>query len=104
MIRIVNRFIPVWAQKRVTGLLCRVKNVSLLSQDGVGLFPDAVTVRGQKHLEELMLVRQLGYRAVFVLCLHSGIEKLMPADQIDPVAARYSVRRRGVEILAYGPL
>ena len=36
-----------------------VKNVSLLSQDGVGLFPDAVTVRGQKHLEELMLVRQL---------------------------------------------
>ena len=35
-----------------------VKNVSLLSQDGVGLFPDAVTVRGQKHLEELMLVRQ----------------------------------------------
>ena len=43
-----------------------VKNVSLMSQDGVGLFPDAVTVRGQKHLEELMLVRQLGYRAVLL--------------------------------------
>ena len=81
-----------------------VKNVSLLSQDGVGLFPDAVTVRGQKHLEELMLVRQLGYRAVMLFCVqHSGIEKLMPADQIDPVygALLRKAAAEGVEILAY---
>lgn len=81
-----------------------VKNVSLLSQDGVGLFPDAVTVRGQKHLEELMLVRQQGYRAVLLFCVqHLGIEKLMPADQIDPVygALLRKAAAEGVEILAY---
>ena len=81
-----------------------VKNVSLLSQDGVGLFPDAVTVRGQKHLEELMLVRQQGYRAVLLFCVqHSGIERLMPADQIDPVygALLRKAAVEGVEILAY---
>ena len=82
-----------------------VKNVSLLSQDGVGLFPDAVTVRGQKHLEELMLVRQQGYRAVLLFCVqHSGITRLMPADQIDPIygALLRKAAAEGVEILAYG--
>lgn len=82
-----------------------VKNVSLLLQDGVGLFPDAVTVRGQKHLEELMLVRQQGYRAVLLFCVqHSGVERVMPADQIDPVygALLRKAASEGVEILAYG--
>ena len=82
-----------------------VKNVSLLSQDRVGLFPDAVTVRGQKHLEELMLVRRQGYRAVLLFCVqHSGIEKLMPADQIDPVYGGLlrKASAEGVEVLAYG--
>jgi len=82
-----------------------VKNVSLLSQDGVGLFPDAVTARGQKHLEELILVREQGYRAVLLFCVqHSGIERLMPADQIDPVYGRLlrKASAEGVEVLAYG--
>ena len=82
-----------------------VKNVSLLSQDGVGLFPDAVTTRGQKHLEELILVRQQGYRAVLLFCVqHSGIERLMPADQIDPVYGGLlrKASAEGVEVLAYG--
>ena len=92
-------------EKELPECYVEVKNVSLLSQDGVGLFPDAVTLRGQKHLEELTLVRRLGYRAVLLFCVqHSGIARLMPADQIDPVygALLRKAAAEGVEILAYG--
>ena len=92
-------------EKELPECYVEVKNVSLLSQDGVGLFPDAVTVRGQKHLEELTLVRQQGYRAVLLFCVqHSGITRLMPADQIDPIygALLRKAAAAGVEILAYG--
>ena len=82
-----------------------VKNVSLKVQDGVGLFPDAVTVRGQKHLKELMFARKQGFRAVLVFCVqHTGIERIMPADQIDPIYGdllRQAVSE-GVEVMAYG--
>ena len=41
-----------------------VKNVTLLADNGRALFPDAATVRGQKHLRELMEMVRLGHRAV----------------------------------------
>jgi sugar fermentation stimulation protein A len=82
-----------------------VKNVSLGVGGGLGLFPDAVTVRGQKHLRELVAVKSSGQRAVLLFCVqHSGIERVAPADSIDP---GYGVLLReaaaaGVELLAYG--
>ena len=72
---------------------------------GLGLFPDAVTTRGQKHLEELMLIKKSGARAILFFCVqHTGIEKVSPADDIDP---KYSTLLRkamaeGVESIAYG--
>ena len=81
-----------------------VKNVSLGMENGVGLFPDAVTARGQKHLEELMSVKKSGARAMLFFCVqHTGIEKVSPADDIDP---KYSALLRmamaeGVESIAY---
>ena len=82
-----------------------VKNVSLGMKAGLGLFPDAVTTRGQKHLEELMLIKKSGARAILFFCVqHTGIEKVSPADDIDP---KYSTLLRkamaeGVESIAYG--
>ena len=53
-----------------------VKNVSLGFGSGLGLFPDAVTTRGQKHLQELVRVKQSGCRAVLLFCVqHTGICK-----------------------------
>ncbi len=50
-----------------------VKSVTLLQQ-GHGYFPDAVTVRGQKHLRELSQIARSGQRAVlFFAVLHSGL-------------------------------
>ncbi|MEQ8314356.1 MAG: DNA/RNA nuclease SfsA [Gammaproteobacteria bacterium] len=81
-----------------------VKNVSLGMSAGLGVFPDAVTSRGQKHLRELMLMREQGFRAVLFFCVqHTGIDRVEPADDIDPeyAALLREAASRGVEILAY---
>jgi sugar fermentation stimulation protein A len=81
-----------------------VKNVSLGLGDGLGSFPDAVTARGQKHLQELLHMHSLGHRAVLLFCVqHSGIRRIIPADNIDPEYGRLlrEVASKGVEVIAY---
>lgn len=82
-----------------------VKSVTLGRADGLGLFPDAVTSRGTKHLRELMAVAAAGDRAVLLFCAqHTGIDRVAPADQVDPVYGRTlrEAAAAGVEIIAYG--
>ena len=80
-----------------------VKNVTL-AEDGLALFPDAVTVRGQKHLTELMDVVRAGERGVIFFVVQRGdCIAMAPADRIDP---RYGALLResvaaGVDALAY---
>ncbi|MCG3721725.1 DNA/RNA nuclease SfsA [Vibrio cincinnatiensis] len=92
-----------------------VKSVTLLDEHpftdnelalsmGQGYFPDAVTLRGQKHLRELTEMAKNGSRAVLLFTvLHSGIEKVSAAHHID---ANYSqlltmAQEAGVEVLCY---
>ena len=82
-----------------------VKSVTLITDDnGLGIFPDAVTLRGQKHLRELIKVATTGHRAVLMFCVqHTGIKQVAPADNIDPEYSnllRQAVKQ-GVEVLAY---
>lgn len=80
-----------------------VKSVTLEMEDGLGAFPDAVSERARKHLRELMVMRAQGQRAVLVFCAqHTGIERVAPADHIDPKygeTLREAVRE-GVEVVA----
>ncbi len=80
-----------------------VKNVTL-AVDRVAAFPDAVSLRGAKHLQELMRLRQDGHRAVLLFVIQRGdCSAIRPADEIDPEygrVLRQSVRT-GVEVLAY---
>ncbi|MFI8417889.1 DNA/RNA nuclease SfsA [Serratia sp. NPDC078593] len=81
-----------------------VKSVTLLQQQQ-GYFPDAVTLRGQKHLRELQSVVESGQRAVlFFAVLHSGIDRVAPAHHIDAHYATLlsQVQQRGVEVVCYG--
>jgi sugar fermentation stimulation protein A len=81
-----------------------VKNVTLAGEGGMGYFPDAVSLRGQKHLRELMAMKAVGMRAVLVFCVaHTGIEAVKPADHIDPTYGRLlrAAADAGVEVLAY---
>lgn len=81
-----------------------VKNVTYGLSSGRGLFPDAVSTRGCKHLRELMGVAAQGQRAVLLFCVqHSGIQWVEPADDVDPLYAA-TLRQaldNGVEVLAY---
>jgi len=80
-----------------------VKNVTLV-QNGVGLFPDAVTSRGTKHLRELMTVVEQGSRAIIFFCVQrNDCIEVRPADHIDEDYA-HTLREAlasGVEALAY---
>src|SRR5690554_1255231 len=81
-----------------------VKSVTLMEAPGQGLFPDAISDRGSKHLRELMALVQQGYRAVLLFCVqHTGIEWVEPADGIEPVYGKYlrEAVAMGVEVLAY---
>lgn len=80
-----------------------VKNVTLV-EDGIGLFPDAVSSRGSKHLRELAHVARSGQRAVIFFCLQRrDASEVRPADHIDPEygAGLRSALAAGVEALAY---
>jgi len=84
--------------------LVEVKNVTLTEAGDVACFPDAVTVRGQKHLRELMLAYAEGYRAVIFFLVQRGeATAFTPADAIDPEYGRLlrQVAKVGVEVLAY---
>ncbi len=61
-----------------------VKNVSL-AESGVARFPDAVTTRGQKHLQDLMRLKAEGNGAEIVFVIQrQGCTSFTPADDIDP--------------------
>jgi sugar fermentation stimulation protein A len=80
-----------------------VKSVTLL-EDNQGYFPDAVTLRGQKHLRELIAVAAKGHRAVLLFAvLHSGINDVKPAEHIDLKYTKllHEASQQGVEIIAY---
>ncbi|EXU75680.1 DNA/RNA nuclease SfsA [Erwinia mallotivora] len=86
-----------------TNCYIEVKSVTLC-QNGKGYFPDAVTVRGQKHLRELGRMAENDQRAVlFFAVLHSGIEDVTPARHIDAHYAELlaQAQRSGVEVLCY---
>jgi len=81
-----------------------VKNVTLV-EDGIALFPDAVSTRGTKHLRELAAMAGRGFRAVIFFCVQRNDAcEVRPADRIDPLYGRTlrEVLAQGVESLAYG--
>lgn len=86
-----------------------VKSCTLLDereQAGDGYFPDAVTTRGQKHLRELIEMKQQGFRSVLIFAvLHSGIKRVQAAEFIDK---KYAIlfkqaQEEGVEVICYFP-
>lgn len=83
--------------------LVEIKNCTLV-ENGVGYFPDAVTARGAKHLEELARLAAAGERAIiFVLVQRGDATTFSPADHIDPTWSGLlrKVLGLGVELLAY---
>lgn len=80
-----------------------VKSVTLSRAPGLAEFPDSVTARGLKHLEELSKVAQSGARAVmFYLVQRTDCDRVAIAGDIDPAyhAGLMRARAAGVEVMA----
>lgn len=78
-----------------------VKNVTLMREAGLAEFPDAVTTRGAKHLDELAAMVAEGHRAVMVYLVNRpDCTRFTLAADIDPAYAKgfATARARGVEI------
>lgn len=85
-------------------LWLEVKNVHLVRQPGLAEFPDSVTVRGARHLNELACRAAAGDRAMlFYVIQHTGCVRLRVARDIDPgyADAHDRAMAAGVEALAY---
>jgi len=78
-----------------------IKNCTLV-EEGIAMFPDAVTTRGQKHLEELEHLVSQGHRGViFYLIQRMDARGFKPADMIDKIYAQKLKKavKNGVEII-----
>lgn len=84
---------------------CYVEVKSITFVKGtLGMFPDAVTTRGQKHVRELLAMKKQGHRAVVLFAgLHDGFDRFKIAEFIDPEYDRLlkNAKSQGVEAYAY---
>jgi sugar fermentation stimulation protein A len=81
-----------------------VKNVHLMRDPGLAEFPDSVTKRGAKHLDELAAMVAAGHRAMMLYCVQrTDCDRLALAGDLDPGYAAAFVRARaaGVEAMAW---
>lgn len=81
-----------------------VKNVSL-AEEGVALFPDAVTERGQKHIEELIKLMEQGHSAeMLYIVQREDCNTFRAAHEIDPTYASLlkQAKAKGLIVTAIG--
>ena len=99
-----NSRVDLWLAKDGQQCFVEVKNVTLVEEDGVYYFPDAVTTRGLKHLHELIQMVKDGQRAVMLFLIQRSDGTIFrPADHIDAEYGRMLrvAFEQGVEILPY---
>lgn len=92
--------LDIFASKPGEECFVEVKNVTL-REENMALFPDAVTLRGQKHLKTLTKLREKGLRAVIVYVVQRmDVNSFAPAENIDPAYSETlrMAYKKGVEI------
>ena len=86
--------------------LMEVKGCTLAAdlEQGTGLFPDAPTERGVKHLEELAAAAKKGYHCSIAFVIQmNGIRRVLPNDETHPEfgQARLRAGAAGVKVLFF---
>lgn len=80
-----------------------VKGVTLV-EDGIALFPDAPTLRGTRHLQELIKLKSQGKRAIVLfICMRNDPAIFSPNWITDPIFSKQleTAANKGVEVLVY---
>lgn len=97
-----SRF-DIFAQNHREQCFVEIKNVSL-NEGGVAMFPDSVTLRGQKHLDTLRAAKAAGIRAVLLFVIQrTDVHSFAPAAHIDPAYAQklQEAINGGVEVIPW---
>ncbi len=84
-------------------LLLEVKGCTLV-EEGLAKFPDAPTLRGKRHVEELIKAKQDGFNsAVLFLIMRDDAVEFSPNWEMDPEFSNTLKisKEKGVEIIAY---
>jgi len=81
-----------------------VKNVTLLRRNTIAEFPDAITLRGIKHLNELIKAKKKGYQSyILYLIQRNDCKSFKIASDIDEeyLLVLNNALKNGVKILCY---
>lgn len=79
-----------------------VKNVHLMRTHRLAEFPDTVTARGARHLEELGRMRESGFRAIMVYLIQRGdCDRFRICSELDPAYGAAFAKARGLGVEAY---
>ena len=81
-----------------------VKNVTLKRKNKIAEFPDSITSRGTKHLNELINATKKGFKAYLLFVIQrNDCDKFQVAGDIDPVYAQTLIKavNNNVKILCY---
>ncbi|WP_419763670.1 MAG: DNA/RNA nuclease SfsA [Arcobacter sp.] len=99
----VNSRIDILLENENEKCYVEVKSVSL-KIDNTLAFPDAVTTRGKKHLDELVSMVELGHRAVMLYVIQRTDN--LPFRIANEIDKKYSetlkeAMKKGVEVIVY---
>ena len=81
-----------------------VKNVTLSRKNKIAEFPDAITSRGLKHIEELLRAKQKGFEIyLFFVIQRNDCSKFQLAKDIDPKYCELLIKavKKNLKILCY---
>ncbi len=97
-----NSRFDLYVESPLRRAFVEVKGVTL-EEDNVVRFPDAPTLRGIKHVEELIHCMEEGYEAYLLLVIQmKGVKKFMPNWDTQPEFGQALIKaeKAGVKILA----
>ncbi len=92
--------IDFYMEKEEKKYLMEVKGCTL-ETDGTGYFPDAPTIRGTRHIRELIRSAKEGYQAVLAFVIQmEGVSEVKPNVETDPdfALALQDAEKAGVRI------
>ncbi|MBR3099796.1 MAG: DNA/RNA nuclease SfsA [Clostridia bacterium] len=94
--------LDLYMEKAGRKYLAEIKGCTLAGENGTGLFPDAPTQRGVRHLAELTSAVRDGYMCSIVFVIQmNGIHRVLPNTATHPEfgAALASAAEAGVRVL-----
>jgi len=81
-----------------------IKSVTLMREKGLAEFPDSITKRGSKHLEDLSKMVTSGHKAVLLfLCMRNDVDRVRIAADLDSIysASIKAALKSGVQLICY---